>query len=101
MADPFEKTRRLALYQFVGPVAYTFVSEYHGEEDVTHHPKDCIRISEPLEVCFRPMCTQEARDAARASLDAEEERLRDEMESRLKAIRQKRAELADEVTEAA
>ena len=100
MAKPFEKTYRLALYQScIGTVDIVMVSEYFGADDATSHSKGVMRISEPVEIVFQPLSPEAAREIARASLDEEEQRLTAEINTRLKSIREKRANLETESTE--
>lgn len=90
MTTPFDKPRRIALYQYVTGVDYVFISEYFGENDATHHGAGAVRISEPVEVSFIPISSPESLSHA---LDAEERRLLEDTESQLKRIRQKREHL--------
>jgi len=90
MTTPFDKPRRIALYQYVTGVDYVFISEHFGDNDTTHHSAGVVRISEPVEVSFTPIANP---DSMSHALEAEERRLMEDTESKLNRIREKREQL--------
>jgi len=89
--SPFEKPHAVALYK---SLKYGWVSlfDYYGEKDVEFH-SDSVRISEPVEVMFRPLENDAVIQGALKTLDEMERQARIELEKKLAEFRNQRASL--------
>lgn len=88
--NPCDQTYQVALYQDPA-TGFLSVFRFYGESDASYHAD--IRISEPVEVHFTALRSEQFVRAATEALDAQEQKLRVDFEVRLEAIRQQRANL--------
>lgn len=86
--DPF-RARQVALYQTLTS-DLQILSEYYGADDKSYH-STWVRISEPVEVSLQKLSSEEAIQNAVAALDAEERRIRLELQDKLDALKAQRA----------
>lgn len=91
MSDPFAEPRQVALYQDMSH-GWTRVSRFWGKDDSLNHSGD-VRISEPLDVTFKPLSSNEAITNAVAVLDAQEKKLLADTEMSLRKIREQKQNL--------
>lgn len=102
--DLASQPRRVALYAwtemegvFVSDVSYVDYDEHYnrlpeGEErELTHASR--IRLTDPIEVTFKPISNDEVVAKAVAMLDQQERIARGELEKKLSDIREKRSQL--------
>lgn len=90
--NPLEQIHKVALYQSLKH-GWGHVSTFYGEDDSQYHGEDYVRISEPYEVKFVALTSDEAIQNAVATLDAAERKIRLELQQRLDAIQERRKNL--------
>jgi hypothetical protein len=90
--NPCDRTYEVAIYQVLGGSGHCRVANFYGKDDTVYHAGE-VRISETLSLKFQPLSSNEAIQNAVASLDAQEIKLRLELEEKLKDIREQRASL--------
>lgn len=90
--NPCERTYTVALYQILGAGSVRIANYYGDADDKVYHAGEA-RISEPLQVKFQPLSSEQAIQNAVASLDAQETKVRLECEEKILAIREQKASL--------
>lgn len=89
--DSLERSYPLALYRDL-EFGYTAVCAFYGENDQRYHSQ-CVRISEPVELRFHGLASDEVIQNAIATLDAAEQEARVTCEERIARLREQRAGL--------
>lgn len=82
---------QVALYQSL-KYGWAHVSTFYGEDDTNYHG-EYVRISEPMEIRFKGLSSEEALRNAIAGLDAEEKNIRLELGKRIAEIQERRSSL--------
>lgn len=89
--NPIDKVHAVALYRSIEH-GWASVLQYFGERDAEYHGS-YVRISEPMELTFRPLADDTVIQNAIAALNAQEVKVRLECEKSLAQIREMKSNL--------